>query len=541
MISHLLIKDFATIEDLEVDFHRGLNVITGETGAGKSVVISAMSMVLGARADSTFVRSGCEKASIQMLIDKDNKETLLTREIQSNGKSICKIDGQIVTLGELRKFAEKAADIHGQYEHQYLLDTSNHIKLIDKYDSGAISQAKEKVSDLYNEYMLTRKKLEELEDMTRDNDQRKELIRFEIKEIRDAAMTSGEDIKLQEEIEELQHMEEIYDALSNAYGDARENNVNALDALSTVIQDLKQVNTISKDASFFEDEISDLYYRLEDVCNRLREARDTSTTSPGAIDELSDRLYEVNRLKSKYGQTIDSINQYADDQERVLHSLVSLDTEIESTALELKTKEEMLKTETEHLSILRRNSAKGLEEKIQNELLKLNFENVVVSVKITKSDTYHPDGIDDMEFMISTNAGEDIKPLAKIVSGGEMSRIMLAFKMIMAEFDGIPTMIFDEIDTGISGETAIVIGRTIKDLARNHQVITITHLPQITAFGEHNYRIEKSSDDSNTYTTMRKLTEEEKTAEIARLIAGLNITDLTLQSAMEMIKLTNNE
>ena len=540
MISHLLIKDFATIENIEVDFHGGLNIITGETGSGKSVVISAISLALGARADTTFVRTGCEKAVIQLVVEYNNHDIVITREVFASGKSLSKVNGEIVTLGELSRITASLADIHGQYDNQYLLNPANHIKLVDAYEKRLIDQAKAKVAELYRQYSETKQQLTAMSAEAEDNARMQETMRFEIQEIREANLTPGEDLRLQDSIQEMMHREDIFKALKDAYEDARESQFNALDALNSVIVDLKAVSNISKDASFLEDETSDIYYRFEDISNRIREARDQSIYDPAAIDIANDRLYEINRLKSKYGDTIDAILEYAEDREKKIRQIQTQDADIESLALELRSIEEMLREETDRLTALRRTSASTLQDKIQAELRNLNFENVTVMADFKQKASYSPDGIDIIEFLISTNRGEELKPLSKIISGGEMSRIMLAFKLIIADYDGIPTMIFDEIDAGISGETASLVGKTIKRLADTRQVITITHLPQIASFGDHNYRISKSSDDSQTYTTITSLNENEKAAEIARLIAGLSISDLTMQNAMEMIEMTKN-
>ena len=538
MISHVLIKDYATIENIEVDFHNGLNIITGETGAGKSVVIGAISLALGARADTTYVRTGCDKAVIQMIAEVNNREVLITREIYANGKSLAKVDGEIVSLGELNKLARKIADIHGQYDNQYLLHTANHIKLIDSYEANLIRQSKEKVSELYQQYMEVSNRLRELEEMTVDNERRKDYMQYQIFEINEANLIPGEDAKLEDTIIEMQHREEIYSALALAYNNAKETDYNAADAIMAVVRDVKQASHLSKEAAMFEDEFSDIYYRFDDLASRLREARDNCTISTAALEEANDRLYLIRQMKKKYGDTIEAILEHKENLEKELRQLQSLESDIESVALEKKTVESLLEEESLRLTNLRRTSASTLENKIQQELFNLNFNDVLVAVDFKEKKEFSPEGRDDVEFLISTNKGERLKPLNKIASGGEMSRIMLAFKMIIADFDNIPTMIFDEIDAGISGETAVLVGKAIKLLGETRQVITITHLPQIAAYGDHNYRISKTSDDSSTYTTITQLSDHEKAGEVARLIAGLNISDLTLQNAMEMIDMT---
>jgi DNA repair protein RecN (Recombination protein N) len=473
-----------------------------------------------------------------MIAEVNNRDVLITREVYANGKSLAKVDGEIVSLGELNKLARKIADIHGQYDNQYLLHTANHIKLIDSYEANLIRQSKEKVAELYQQYMDVSKRLQELEEMTVDNERRKDYMQFQIFEISEANLVPGEDARLEDTIVEMQHREEIYSALALAYNNARETEYNAADAIMNVVRDVKQASHLSKDAAMFEDEFSDIYYRFDDLCSKLREARDSCTISTDALDEANDRLYLIRQMKKKYGDTIEAILEHKENLEKELRQLQSLESDIESVALEKKTVESLLEEESLRLTNLRRTSASTLENKIQQELFNLNFSDVLVSVDFKEKKEYSPDGRDDVEFLISTNKGERLKPLNKIASGGEMSRIMLAFKMIIADFDNIPTMIFDEIDAGISGETAVLVGKAIKQLGEMRQVITITHLPQIAAYGDHNYRISKTSDDSSTYTTITQLSDHEKAGEVARLIAGLNISDLTLQNAMEMIDMT---
>ncbi|MEG0156446.1 MAG: DNA repair protein RecN, partial [Anaerovoracaceae bacterium] len=507
MITHIKITDFATIENTEINFHKGLNVITGETGAGKSIVIEAISLALGSRADNTFVRTGAEKAIVQMVAEVDNRDVVITRELSSAGKNLCKIDGQIVSLGELSKLCSRIADIHGQYDHQSLLIPENHIKLIDSYEKESINPAKVKVFDLYEEYKEACKKHQELELLSVDNERKKEFMEFEIDEIAKATLTLGEDARLQDELLILQNKEKIYGTLDKTYNVSHGGDNPSIDAIGRVITTLREITTVSKEASAIEDEFSDIYYRFDDVCTRLREARDKCVYSPSELDEINDRLHFINDLKRKYGDTIDAILEHAETQKKLLYSLKTMDTELESLFLEKVRLKEMLEDETNRLTALRKASAMTLQSKIQEELEKLNFHDVQVSINFVLSENLSPKGRDKVEFLISTNKGEALKPLYKIASGGEMSRIMLAFKKIIGEYDGIPTMIFDEIDSGISGEAAVTVGKAMSALSDNHQVISITHLPQIAACADHNYRIEKTSDDKGTYTTVSHLSD----------------------------------
>lgn len=537
MINHLSIRDFATIENTDVDFQKGLNIITGETGSGKSVVVEAISLALGSRADNTFVRSGCEKATVQMVAEYENKEIIITRELSSNGKNICKIDDRIVTLGELSQVCSKIADIHGQYETQSLLKTENHIKLVDAYEKGSIEPSKIKVAEYYENFLDISRRFEEIRNQAANNIETKELLQYRIEEIENAALISGEDTNHKEELLIIENNEKIYNALSRSYMLAYEEENSALDKINSMIIPLRDITSLSRESSNIEDELSDLYYRFEDVANKIRDMKEHIIFNEARIEELHDRLNFIEELKKKYGDTIDEIHATRDRMERELRSLGNLDKELESLSLERSRIKEMLDQETENLTRLRKSSAGVLQEKIQLELENLNFKNVRLAIDFEEVSDYTPNGRDKVEFLISANAGEDLKPLSKIASGGEMSRIMLAFKKIISEYDGISSIIFDEIDTGISGETAGVVAKELSQISEHHQLICITHLPQIAAAGDHNYRIEKSTDDSNTYTTITVLNEREKITEIARLLSGLNISDISIANAEEMISI----
>lgn len=537
MINHLSIRDFATIENTDVDFQKGLNIITGETGSGKSVVVEAISLALGSRADNTFVRSGCEKATVQMVAEYENKEIIITRELSGNGKNICKIDDRIVTLGELSQVCSKIADIHGQYETQSLLKTENHIKLVDAYEKGSIEPSKIKVAEYYENFLDISRRFEEMRNQAANNIETKELLQYRIEEIENAALISGEDTNHKEELLIIENNEKIYNALSRSYMLAYEEENSALDKINSVIIPLRDITSLSRESSNIEDELSDVYYRFEDVANKIRDMKEHIIFNEARIEELHDRLNFIEELKKKYGDTIDEIHATRDRMELELRSFGNLDKELESLSLERSRIKEMLDQETENLTRLRKSSAGVLQEKIQLELENLNFKNVRLAIDFEEVSDYTPNGRDKVEFLISANAGEDLKPLSKIASGGEMSRIMLAFKKIISEYDGISSIIFDEIDTGISGETAGVVAKELSQISEHHQLICITHLPQIAAAGDHNYRIEKSTDDSNTYTTITVLNEREKITEIARLLSGLNISDISIANAEEMISI----
>ncbi len=536
MIRHISIKNFATIEKAEINFHDGLNTITGETGAGKSVAVEAMSLALGSRADTAYVRSGKDKAIIQMIAEDKDAEYIITREVSASGKNICRINDEIVTLGHLNSICKKLADIHGQYDHQSLLNPDYHIHLVDLYQKNQIGLAKEAVRKLYESYTGIRSKLRALLEETTKNQREQDFMAYELKELRDARLQIGEDEELDEKIDLLQNSERIYENLAGAYQIASEDEYSALSAIKRISNMLAELAPYSPELSDLSSRTNELYYELEDISSSVRSCRDNTVFSPGELDEAIERSDFLKRLKNKHGKSIEELIAYTDELEEKLSGIENADTLKTQLESQLSHKRQELLAACEDLSEARKQAASQLEQKITEELTQLNFNDARFSISFKQAEHLTSEGYDSVEFLISTNRGEPLKPLSKIASGGEMSRIMLAFKKITGDYDEIPTMIFDEIDSGISGIAASVVGRKLRDIAKSHQIICITHLPQIAAFGEHNYKIEKQTDAASTYTTITELKPEEKIQEIARLLGGATITKTTLQSAAELIQ-----
>lgn len=536
MISHISIKDFAIIEDVQIDFHEGLNLITGETGAGKSIIIEAVSLALGARADTAFVRSGKDKAVVQLAADLDDEEYVITREVSSSGRNLCKINGEIVTLGQVSALCSRIADIHGQYDHQSLLDTEHHIDLVDLYLKDTISPLKAQVAESYAAFRKAASELSSLLSGFAEKQRKKDFMAFELAEIDDADLKPGEDTELENRISLLQNSEKIYTALESAYDISYNSEQSASYALSKVLVLIQDISQYSPELKSLDDRISDIYYSLEDVCSDIRSIRDKSEFSPEELDIAISRLDEINRLKMKYGNSIEEIIAYRDNLEKSISEVDNIDELKEKLTAEKKQAEAELQKLSAQLSEARKKAALSLQEKILYELKDLNFKDADMVIDFRQADQYSATGTDIVEFMITTNRGEALKPLAKVASGGEMSRIMLAFKKIVGDYDHIPTMIFDEIDTGISGITASIVGKKMCQIAQSHQIICITHLPQIAACRGHNFKIVKETRDDATFTNVIPLNSEEKAEEIARLLGGINITETTIQSAKELIK-----
>lgn len=538
MITHISIKDFAIIENVEIDFHEGLNIITGETGAGKSIVIEAVSLALGSRADTAFVRSGKEKAVVQLVGIHSGQEYVITREVSTAGKNLCKLNGEIVTLAHLNLICKKIADIHGQYDHQSLLNPDYHIKLVDMYKKDQIQPAKQKVSSIFMHYRTISGQLRKLLAEESESKRKRDFMEFELDEIQKSGLSPGEDQELEETITLLQNSEKIYESLSNAYEVLNGEEYSSLTGTRRALDMLGMITDYSQNLSDIYSQLSDAFYQIEELSGEIRDLRDRTIFSPDELNQAIARMDLLDNMKRKYNLSIEEIIDYGKELEEKLSYVENMDQmKAELTQLHHKCETDLAEA-CQELSQLRREAAKELEEKILAELEELNFKDAQLSIRFDTASEYTDNGTDIVEFMISTNKGETLKPLSKIASGGEMSRIMLAFKKIVGDYDDIPTMIFDEIDAGISGITASIVGKKLKQIAAGHQIICITHLPQIAAFGAHNYKIYKESDDNSTYTTVLQLRPDEKIQEIARLLGGINITETTLQSAKELIEVS---
>ncbi len=543
MITHLRIQDFAIIQTIDIDFNDGLNIITGETGSGKSIIIEAVSMALGTRADTTFVRTGKSKASIQMVVEHEDQDYVITREISANGKSLCKLNDQLITLSQLQQFCKQIVDIHGQYDHQSLLNPENHLNFIDMYDKKALTPVKERVSNLYEQYADVKSRLKSLIQNANERARKQDFMRFELAEIDGSNLQSGEDEELAQRITMLQNGEKITQNISSSYEMLFGNTPSATEFLGKSLRLLEEIASYSPDIHSIKEVLSESYYKLEDLSPELRETMDRISFSPQELDEAIQRMDQLDSLKRKYGNTVEEILEYRNKIYTDLQDIENIDTLKIQLQDQLTSCEKELKQASEELSKLRKSSAKELEEKINQELQELNFKNAYFIAKFSEDikdghPTYSENGTDLCEFLMCSNKGEVPKPLAKIASGGEISRVMLAFKRIMGDYDNIPTMIFDEIDSGISGITATIVGKKLREISKNHQIICITHLPQIAAYGDFHYQIQKVTDEDSTHTVVAALSEEEKVEEIARLLGGMNITKASLENAKELIELS---
>ena len=542
MIDRIVIDNFATIEHLSFDPGSGFNVITGETGAGKSVLVTAVSTVLGDRADTSMVRTGADKAFIQIAGTKNGEEVILSREIMAGGKSVSKMNGEMVTLAQIRKFCADWVDIHGQYDNQQILDPENHIHITDSFHSEAISGELEALQKLYTDYKSAQKEYDDLLRAETSATQQQDYYNYEYKYIEGLDLHSGEDEELRERLGMMKNSAKIFGAVRSSYdalyGSDYDGGNSVLSTLRRVTDDLSGIGSYSDQIATLSSQASDAYYSLEDVASGLRELVSSLDFSEADMDEVSERLSVIEDAVRKYHKSVDEIIEYKNELASKLDMIQNFDHEKSRLADAAHRKYKELEEQAAHVSEIRHIIAARLESAVMKELKDLEFANSDFKIDISRTEDIGPLGFDRVEFLISTNPGEPLMPLTRIASGGEISRIMLAFKHIIGETDSVETMIFDEIDTGISGHTALVVGKKLAEIAEHRQIVSVTHLPQIAAYGDDNYLISKSIDSDKTYTNIDHLDKESKVRMIATLFSGTSDNENALQAARDLIAST---
>ena len=535
MIDQIIIDNFATIEHIAFDPGQMLNVITGETGAGKSVLVTAVSTVLGDRADTSMVRTGANKAFIQIAGSKNGEEVIVSREILSSGKSVTKLNGEMVTLAQLRAFCSDWVDIHGQYDNQQILDPENHIHITDRFHSDSISPELEKLSALYTEYKSAQKEYDELLKAEATATQQQDYYKYEFNYIDSLGLVSGEDEELKEKLSLIKNSANIYSALHSSYEMIYGMDDSVLNGLGRIANELSSVESYSDSISALSSETNDAYYALQDIAERLRDMESSLSFSEADMDAVSERLSVIEDAKRKYNKSIDEIIAYREELSSKLEMILNFDSEKKRLSDMAHKKYAALEEQAAHVSEIRHIIAESLQTAMERELSDLEFANSEFRIDIQKNDEIGPYGFDKVEFLISTNPGEPLMPLARIASGGEISRIMLAFKHIIGESDSVETMIFDEIDTGISGKAALVVGKKLSEIAKHRQILSVTHLPQIAAYGNDNFLITKSIDESKPYTDIKHLDAEGKVRMIATLFSGSDNEASALDAARDLI------
>lgn len=552
MLTHLHVKNLAVVEDIEVDFSEGLNIITGETGAGKSVIIGSVNLALGGKINAGMIRDGAPYALVEIVFSVSEREAealkqydiypedgqvIISRKIM-NGRSTNRVNGETVTVAMLKKISGGLIDIHGQHEHQSLLYPENHLLIVDRFDRDAIYPVKEKVAELYSEYVAVKKEYDTMCVSEEERSRELAFLEFERGEIEEAAVVAGEEEELEATYRKLKNSGNVLKAVSEAYGYTKEGSYNAGNLISDALGALNEVAGYDEAVDDYIRSLIDVDNILEDINHELSSYISRYSFDDELFEQTEKRLDFIRKLFAKYGGTYERMEEHYNEViER--YRLLS-EYEKNSAILEEKLggiKEE-LDAFSKKLTLLRRESAGKLCKLTRDALESLNFLNVNFDIEVNSDREYSANGTDRAEFLISTNPGEAVRPLADIASGGELSRIMLAIKSVLADKDSINTLVFDEIDAGISGRTAQMVSEKLAYISRNHQVICITHLAQIASMADAHYLIEKhQTEDGRTKTLISLLDEKRSEGELARILGGAKITDLVITSAAEMKKL----
>ena len=556
MLRSLHVKNLALIDEAEVEFGEGLNILSGETGAGKSIIIGSINLALGGKVQKEMLRENTDAALVELIfevkeesikaalaaidVSVEDDMLIMSRKI-TGGRSIARINGETVPASKVKEAAALLIDIHGQHEHQSLLSKKKHLEILDDYAKAELMAPKEALKKAYRTYRVIE---EELKQNSMDEEQRlRELsfLEYEWQEIDEAGLTAGEDETLESEYKKFANGKKIVEALSHAYEYTKGGEDGASDLISRSLRELSAVSDFDRTVQGFSEELLEIDNLLSDFNREISDYLQEADFDEEHFFETEKRLDLINHLKSKYGDTVEQILEGQKKREEKIEQLKDHDAYVEKLRAEQKKAQEVFQADCAKVSKIRKKYAKRLTEEVQKSLIDLNFLDVRFTMDFKEADNPNANGMDDAEFLISTNPGEPLKPLSKVASGGELSRIMLAMKAVLAQNDSIGTLIFDEIDAGISGRTAQMVSEKMNVIGKNHQVICITHLPQIAAMADVHFLIEKSVVGENTVSRIRPLKKEESVAELARMIGGVAITDTVLKSAREMKELALHE
>ena len=551
MLSQLYIENIAVIRQATIDFQKGFHVFTGETGAGKTILISAINAVLGGRTFKEIIRTGESRARVSALFTEipaslaekigelgyplEDGQLLVQRELDLTGKGQCRLDGRPATAAMLREVCSLLIDIHGQHDNQELLSAEKHLGFLDSF--GAYRKELEDYAKAYAQRMACADRLEKLQMDESYKLQRMDILQFQLKEIGDARLTDGEEEQLTEQQKRIKNAERITESLGTIYtllnGDGEELR-GVLEAMEEISTELDTAAKYLPDFTQYGDKLNDAYYMLEELGSTARDTLEEADFDPRQLDTIESRLDTIYRLKKKYGGSIAEIHAYYDKISEEYNTLELSDEMVEQLRGELERAEQDLRQAAKALTARRMEAAGEFVKRVEAELAYLDMGGVRFSIS-RKEKAFGPNGADEMEFLICTNAGEEARPLAKIASGGELARIMLAIKNVLAEKDDIGTIIFDEVDTGVSGRAAQKIGQKLAEVARHRQVICVTHLAPVAACAPHHYRIYKTVEEGRTFTRVEELGHEDRVRELARIMVGDHITESALQSAGEML------
>ncbi|MDK7376209.1 DNA repair protein RecN [Peptoniphilus harei] len=551
MLLELNIENFAIIENMKIEFEPGLNVLTGETGSGKSIIIDSLGLVLGQRANKDIIKKGKDRAFIEAVFssyDEETKDLLLeygiesgdlvvvSKEIREKGPTITRVNNRTVTSQILSKISSHLIDIFAQHESISLMDNKNQLKLIDDFSGKDQDQLLENLKDLVHEINSLKNEYHEKSTMEQNKDREIDLLEYQIKEIEDAGLSDYDDEELYDDFNVLNNMTDTLIKLSEAKSLINEGyeTTSLEDILDKVIANVVEVTRYNKDLKEVEENLEDIRFRISDIAKDLDRYVSSSEVDEERLQFLRERIDLVNNLKLKYGNNVKAINSFYEEISERLRFLQNFEDNLNKLLKKIEEKEAEATVLAENISQKRKKTSEILEKKVEEEINKLNIKDAKFKIEIKEKELSF-DGIDKIEFLIAPNLGQDLMPMAKVASGGEMSRIMLGFKSIIAEKDNIPTLVFDEIDTGISGKTAQIVGNKIKEVSKDRQVIVISHLPQIVALADTHFAIKKDVVNNSTISTIDKLNYDERVNEVARLIGGMNVSEIAIETAKEMI------
>lgn len=556
MLQELSVENFAIISSLKLEFHLGMTVLTGETGAGKSIIIDAMGLLTGGRGSSDYIRQGATKCTLEGLftmpknpelknlledlgIEFDEESLIIQRDISMSGKNVCRVNGRIVNIANLRKIGEYLVDIHGQNEHQELMQSEKHLGMLDDFGGKELFTTKEQYESLYTEYRLLEKKVKDRQKNEKEFAQRIDMLKFQRDEIAAAKLVPNEEKQLLEERNKLSNYQKIADALTTSYEAINGESDSSIDKIGYAMNELLSIESLDTEYKAISESIQTSYYLLQEASGDLSRHIDSLELDENRLNEVEGRLEGIRQMKRKYGESIESILVYYGE---ITQELADADfLEGKSGKLEQLLKEKMTQLIDKGLELrkIRQSVARKLEVSILKELKELYMERTEFDIRFTENsmEQVTESGLDQVEFYITTNPGEPLKPLVKVASGGELSRVMLALKTIFSKSQGITSIVFDEVDTGVSGRVAQAIADKIYQISKDSQVLCITHLPQVAAVADYQYFIEKEIAGDRTVTTVRILDRKERVNEIARMLAGSEITKLTIEHAEELLNM----
>lgn len=533
MINTLHIKNVGIIDEISIDLNEGFNVLTGETGAGKTLIIGSLEILAGGRFSKEMIRNGEEYSFVEMSITKNNEEIILSREININGKNLCKINGRMVTVKELKDFMNKVIDIHGQNDNQSLLNSSIHIKLLDKFAGEKLEKIKEEYQEKYSMYKNLIEEISKNYGDDKEKQRKLDLLKYQLNEIEEAKLKNGEEEELEEKRKIIMNSEKLSKNLEIAQNEILNN---SLDSIQNSLRSIEKISDINEEYKKQEDRLRSIYYDLEDIGRSIEGYFEDIYFDENEINIVETRLDLINSMKRKYGNNIEEILKYKEQVESEIYEIENLEEYTNKLKKDLEDVENKMKDLSLKMHNIREEVGEELAKQIQNELVDLEMKSTKfrVNIEYDINNSFNENGQDKIEFLIMTNLGDEFKPLTKIASGGEMSRIMLAIKKVLADVDEIETLVFDEIDTGISGVAGNKVGQKMKQISNNHQIICVTHLATIAAKGDSNYYISKEEKNGKTLTNVSVLLDNKLVEEIARIASG-EVTKVSLEYAQELL------